>query len=163
MAYPNRLWWGQWHSAGLNRDSLHPPVPAWERVSSSPRRFVKAYSSLCWNRRGRHRANISVTHNHVWWRLGESLENPSFKCKTYKYWNLPSREGNSVTYPVCHLAEIPRKGQVETTLSILLLSFCFDRKASNLATATQLEGNKSNHQHTPLRTERGQAAGATTI
>jgi hypothetical protein len=47
-------------------------------------------------------------------KAGRKPREPKLQMQNDKYWNLPSREGNSVTYPVCHLAEIPRKGQAET-------------------------------------------------
>lgn len=88
-------------------------------------------------------------------KAGESLESPSFKCKAYKCWNLPPREGNSVTYPVCHLAELPEKGLAQH--QSLHITFCFYRKIENLAAPTELKEIKPSA-YLPLRAEVGSKA-----
>lgn len=76
----------------------------------------------------------------VAWRIQASSTKP------YKYWNLPSREGNSATYLVCHFAELPLKEEGPDLNSThpfhILLNFCFDGKVGKLVAPPWLKENQ---------------------
>lgn len=65
----------------------------------------------------------------------------------YKYWNLPSREGNAATYLVCHFAELPLKeegpGLNPTHPFHIPLNFRFDRKVVTLAAPAWLREHQT--------------------
>lgn len=58
-------------------------------------------------------------------------------AKRYKCWHLPTREGNSATYLVCHFAELPLEeeglGLNSTHPFPIPLGFCFARQVASLA------------------------------